>query len=104
MVCRPLFSAGGLGLLEQLKSLLANDPSLVRARKADGLTPLHFAAMGNQLEAAHLLVAAGADRNAVDRAESGVRPVDKVRLTDGHYVTCDTQPLRDFLSPTLGTP
>jgi ankyrin repeat protein len=92
-----IFNASGLGLLGELRGFLHADPALANARSASGLTPLHFAAMGNQLAAAQILVAAGADKTAVVSASNSDRPVDKVRPTDGQYVTCDTEPLRHFL-------
>lgn len=93
-----VFNASGLGLLDDLRRLLLADPAFANARSGAGLTPLHYAAMGNQLEAAKLLVAAGADKSAVVSASDSDRPVDKIRVTDGQYVTCDTEPLRKFLT------
>ena len=56
-------AAARLGLIDELKAFLAKDPDLVRARGGDGQTPLH---MASTVEAADLLMAAGADVNARD--------------------------------------
>lgn len=90
-----IFAASGLGLLQHLKELLEADPESVHQRSANGSTALHFAARGNQLEAARLLVAAGADATLAN--QDGDLPADLVRPTDGHFVTADTAPLRRFL-------
>lgn len=58
-----IHAAARLGLIDQLKAFLARDASLVHARGGDGQTPLH---MASTVEAADLLIAAGADLNARD--------------------------------------
>jgi len=58
-----IHAAARLGLIDELKAFLAKDPALVRARGGDGQTPLH---MASTIEAADLLIAAGADVNARD--------------------------------------
>lgn len=93
-----IFNASGLGLLDELRDFIAADKTACHQRTSTGLTPLHYAAMGNQLAAAQLLVEAGADKGAQGSGSDKDRPVDKVREFDGHYVTCDTRPLRHFLT------
>ena len=58
-----IHAAARLGLIDELKAFLAKDSDLVRARGGDGQTPLH---MASTVEAADLLIAAGADVNARD--------------------------------------
>lgn len=62
-----VFSAAGLGDVDQLNKLLDDDPTLIYAHLRDGRTPLYFAAMNDQFGAATCLLQAGADVNA--RAE-----------------------------------
>ena len=56
-------AAARLGLTDALQRLLATDSQLVHARGGDGQTPLH---MAGSIEAADLLITAGADLNARD--------------------------------------
>lgn len=56
-------AAARLGMFEQLKALLEQDPSLVHARGGDGQTPLHFA---STMKIAEFLLKAGADINSRD--------------------------------------
>jgi ankyrin repeat protein len=56
-------AAARLGLTDALQRLLATDSQLVHARGGDGQTPLH---MAGSVEAADLLVSAGADLDARD--------------------------------------
>jgi ankyrin repeat protein len=58
-----IFSASALGLTDQVASLLRQDPALAKSTERFGDTPLHFAAKGNQVEAARILLAAGVDVN-----------------------------------------
>lgn len=71
------FAAAGLGLVDRLAALLAADPSCAHARNEWGGTPLHVAAIGGSLEAARLLLDAGADPGARDAR--GRRPADHAR-------------------------
>jgi ankyrin repeat protein len=57
------WAAAGLGLLEELKSIIHATPGVVRERGGDGKTVLHCAA---SREIAQVLVQAGADLDAVD--------------------------------------
>ena len=58
-----IHAAARLGLLDRLRELLAQDPSLIHARGGDGQTPLHFA---STQEIAAYLLDHGADINARD--------------------------------------
>jgi ankyrin repeat protein len=61
-----VFAAAATGNLAGLKRALAH-PDAVHAYAYDGWTALHLAAFFGQLEAARMLVQAGADANAVSR-------------------------------------
>ena len=60
------FLAVEQGDLETVRTLVAADPALVRARDAIGATALHHAAFHGNRAIAELLHAAGADLNARD--------------------------------------
>jgi len=54
------------GHLEQVETMLEKDPALVKARNADGKTPLFYAITNGREAAAETLMAHGADVNARD--------------------------------------
>jgi ankyrin repeat protein len=56
-------AAARLGRIDQLRELIANDPSVVHARGGDGQLPLHFA---SSADVAALLLEHGADIDAID--------------------------------------
>lgn len=56
-------AAARLGMIDDLRRMLAADPSIVHARGGDGQTPLHFA---RTPEIADVLLAAGAGIDALD--------------------------------------
>jgi uncharacterized protein len=60
-----VFEAATLGDVPCLRALLANDATLAKAFSGDGFTALHLATFFSQPEAAHELLRAGADPNAV---------------------------------------
>ena len=58
-----IHAAARLAMMDRLRGLIANDPSLVHSRGGDGQTPLHFA---STVEVAEFLLAHGADIDARD--------------------------------------
>lgn len=78
-------AAARLGLMEVLRRLVTEDPSLVHARGGDGQTPLHFA---RTLDIAEFLVERGADLDA--------RDVDH-ESTPAQYMIRDRQEIVRFL-------
>jgi uncharacterized protein len=68
-----VFEAAAFGRVERLEQLVGDEPSLATAFSDDGFTALHLAAFGEREEAARVLVAHGADVDAV--ATSGIARV-----------------------------
>jgi glyoxylase-like metal-dependent hydrolase (beta-lactamase superfamily II) len=62
-----IFQASSTGNLSRAQALVDADAQLVGARNPNGFTPLHAAALYGQRGTAELLVAKGADPNAVAR-------------------------------------
>jgi ankyrin repeat protein len=67
-----VFESSALGDVVQLNQRLGKDVGLVKARSADGFTPLHLACFFGHLDAAKALVAHGADPNANSPARIAV--------------------------------
>ena len=80
-----IHAAARLGLIDRLRTFIAQDASLVHARGGDGQTPLH---MASTVEAADLLIEAGADINA--------RDVDH-ESTPAQYMVAERQPVARHL-------
>lgn len=59
-----VYTAAGLGKIQQLQEMLKGAPKLANCSDASGCTPLHYAASGKQLEAARVLLEHGADPSA----------------------------------------
>lgn len=58
------------GDVEKVKSLLAENPNLIKTKdKMRGQTPLHTAAIAGQAGTAEVLLEAGADPNATDNKD-----------------------------------
>lgn len=70
-----LFEAAALGRVARLETLLEEAPERVSAFAADGFTALHLAGFFGQTEAAEVLLARGADSEAVARNAMKVRPL-----------------------------
>jgi ankyrin repeat protein len=62
-----VFEAAAFGDLDRLTAVLDADPGSVTVYSGDGFTPLHFAAFFGRFEAAQLLLARGAEVNALGR-------------------------------------
>ena len=62
-----VFEAATFGDLDRLTTLLDAEPALVTSYSGDGFTPLHFAAFFGRPEAAALLIARGAQVDALGR-------------------------------------
>jgi len=62
-----IIKAAKSGDLRTIKTLLETDAKLVEARDTDDSTPLHCAAWKGHLHIVEVLVAAGADVNAVNQ-------------------------------------
>jgi ankyrin repeat protein len=67
-----IFEAAAFGDVARLNKLLTNDREVVKARSADGFTPLHLACFFGQLNAAEILIQHGADTNAVSPSRIAV--------------------------------
>jgi uncharacterized protein len=62
-----VFEAASFGDLDRLTTLLDAEPAIVTSYSGDGFTPLHFAAFFGKPEAAALLIARGAEVDALGR-------------------------------------
>ena len=62
-----VFDAAALGHIARLRKVLEHDSTLARSTDHSGQTALHWTAGRCQKEAAQLLLARGAERNALDR-------------------------------------
>jgi ankyrin repeat protein len=66
---KEIIKAAKKGSVEALRALIAYNPALVGATEADGSTPLHCAAWKGFPDACEVLLAAGADVNALSTGE-----------------------------------
>ncbi len=73
-----VFEAAALGRADRVQDLLLTDPTLARARSADGFTALHYPAffgLGDAAGACRVLLDAGADVNARSANAFSVLPL-----------------------------
>jgi ankyrin repeat protein len=85
-----VYCAAGLGNEVLLERLIRTDPECAHRSLENGSTPLHFAAANGQVEAARMLLAAGAPINAQERPDlygSGPTPLQRACLR-GHLAVC----------------
>lgn len=71
----PVHAAARDGDANELQTILAADPTQARAVDKYGLTPLHWASDRGHADAAELLLAAGADADAVEARLFKRRPL-----------------------------
>jgi ankyrin repeat protein len=79
--CGPIHDAARKGDEAKVTALLEANPELVFSRDKFGNTPLHVAALHNQPAVAALLLANGADVNAINVVENRSSPVASVGET-----------------------
>ena len=66
---KEIIKAAKSGNVGKIQQLLQQDPALISARDTDGSTPLHCATWKGQLEVVKLLLASGAEVNALNNNE-----------------------------------
>jgi ankyrin repeat protein len=81
-------SAARLGLIDKLRELVAADTEAVRARGADGRTPLHFA---STVEISEFLLAHGAEIDARDRNHESTPAQHMLRVEHKRHYPRDRQ-------------
>ena len=87
-------SAARLGLIEELRELVAADAAVVRARGGDGQTPLHFA---STTEIAEFLLANGADIDARDVDHESTPAQYMLRVEQKRHYPRDRQEVARYL-------
>jgi ankyrin repeat protein len=70
-----VFEAAATGQADQLRTLIAKNPSLANSYSPDGFTPLGLAAFFGQAETLNALVHAGAQVNAASRESMQMSPL-----------------------------
>ncbi len=70
-----IFEAAATGRQDRLEQLLHNDPAKLNSYSVDGWTPLHLAVFFGRVNTTHVLLAQGADLNAVSHTEERVTPL-----------------------------
>jgi uncharacterized protein len=76
-----VFEAATVGRTEHVRELIEHEPDLVSGFSPDGFTPLHLAAFFGHVEIARLLIAGGADPEAVARNPMRVKPLHSAAAT-----------------------
>jgi ankyrin repeat protein len=79
-----ILEAAALGDAARVRTLLADNPTLVSTRSQDGFTALHYAAFFGTAEAAEALLEQGADPNAVAENEMQVQPLHSAAAVDAN--------------------
>jgi ankyrin repeat protein len=72
-------TAAMLGMLDRVRALLQQDPSLARAVGAHGLSVLYHAATTGQVEIAALLVTSGSDVNQGDGGNTALHAASRFK-------------------------
>jgi ankyrin repeat protein len=93
-----VFAAAATGRLPELAEALGQ-PGAISAYSYDGWTPLHLAAFFGQLDAARLLVEAGADLQAVSRNSNANTPLHAA--TAGKHQAVALMLLEQGADPTV---
>ncbi|QXC61817.1 ankyrin repeat domain-containing protein [Aquihabitans sp. G128] len=75
-VAPDVFDAAALGDVDVLRDLIDDDPDLVNQHAPDGFTPLHLAAWFGHTKAAEVLLARGADPQAVAANGTELHPLN----------------------------
>jgi ankyrin repeat protein len=82
-----IFEAAALpSMTDRAALLVQQDPSLVDAWSGDGFTALHLAAYFGRTEVARLLLAHGADADAVSRNTMSLRPLHSAAASRSHEI------------------
>ncbi|HEY7306909.1 MAG TPA: ankyrin repeat domain-containing protein [Bryobacteraceae bacterium] len=87
-------AAARLGMLEQLRGLVAADPAVVRARGFNGQTPLHCA---SAVEIARYLLEQGAEIDARDLQHESTAAQHMLRVVQARHYSRDRQEIAHYL-------
>ncbi|HVW86934.1 MAG TPA: ankyrin repeat domain-containing protein, partial [Bryobacteraceae bacterium] len=87
-------SASRMGMMPELRALVAADPGVVHARGGDGQTPLHFAAT---VEVAEFLLANGAEIDARDIDHESTPAQYMLRVMQKRHYPRDRQDVARYL-------
>ena len=87
-------SASRLGMMPELRAMLAADPTLVHARGGDGQTPLHWA---STTEVAEFLLSNGALIDALDVDHESTPAQYMLRVTQRRHYPQDRQDVARYL-------
>jgi RNA polymerase sigma factor (sigma-70 family) len=74
-VAPDIYEAASIGRTDLISRFLRDDPDLLDSYSPEGFTPLALAAHFGQLDALELLIASGANLNAVSKHPMGVTPL-----------------------------
>ena len=82
-----IYESAALGYVDRLRERLDDDPSLATARSADGFGALHFASFFGKVEAARILLEAGARVDGYAENEIRVQPLHSA-AANRHLEVC----------------